>query len=234
MRRLLFAAFLASSTAHAQIPVTDIASITGAALQHVETLLKWHQQYEQMVSQYEKLTHTHDALTGVRNLGDIFDNPQLRQYMPADWQQAYIALRASGYEGLLRAGVDIYNANKVFDACAHIQSEDRRNNCEAMAVQSAQVQGDLLDTLDLIEQRREQVTDLQVSINNTSDPKAIAELQARIGIEQAAIANEATRLKVMADITAAEQRALQQREDEFQARTFAKTKGIVIEPLTFD
>lgn len=222
-----------TSSVQAQIPTTDIAAITAQAVGHIETILRWRDQYEQMRSQFDQLTSTHDALTGVRNLGDIFDNPELRQYMPADWQQAYAALRSTGYEGLLRKGVDIYNENKVFDACAQYQLDDQRLNCEAQAVHGAQVQGDLIDTLEKIEQRRTQIQSLQTRINTTTDPKAIGELTARIGIEQSAIANEASRLKVISDITNAEQRALEQRDREFQAQTFSKTKGIQITPITW-
>lgn len=234
MKRLLLAGMLSVGSANAQIPVTDIASVTQDLVTHIETILKWKAQYDQMTAQYQRLTKTHDALTGVRNLGDIFDNPALRQYMPADWQQAYAALRSSGYEGLLRKGIDIYNDNKVFDACDHHQVEEHRLNCEAQAVHGSQWQGDLLDTLDLIEERRAQISALQTQINTTEDPKGIAELTARIGIEQSAIANEATRLKVIADITTAQERTLQQREKEFQAQTFSKTKGIDIPPISFD
>lgn len=237
MKNLLVVGLLTigtAGTAQAQIPTTDIAAITAEAVGHIETILRWRDQYDQMRNQFDRLTETHDALTGVRNLGDIFDNPELRQYMPADWQQAYSALRSAGYEGLLRSGVDIYNENKVFDACEHYQLDDQRLNCEAKAVHGAQVQGDLVDTLDQIDLRKTQISSLQTKINLTTDPKAIGELSARIAIEQSAIANEASRLMVISNITDAEQRALAQRDREFQARTFAKTKGLGVEPLTFD
>lgn len=237
MKRLLIAGLFTIGTvgtAQAQIPTTDIAAITAEAVGHIETILRWRDQYDQMRNQFDRLTETHTALTGVRNLGDIFDNPELRQYMPADWQEAYSALRSAGYEGLLRSGVEVYNRNKVFDACEHHVLDDQRLNCEAQAVHGAQVQGDLIDTLDQIDMRKTQIKSLQAEINLTTDPKAIGELAARIAVEQSSISNEASRLKVISDITNAEQRALAQRDKEFQARTFAKTKGLDVEPLTFD
>ncbi len=233
MKRLLIAAMLASGTALAQIPVTDGASIIQRTVEHGLTMIEMAEQLKQLVDQYNQLQATHQALTGVRNLGDVFDNPALRQYLPDDWVSSYQALKTAGYGGLVRKGIEIYSDNKVHDACAHHTQDDMRLNCEAQAVQASQDQGDVMEAIILVTERAEQLRELQSQINATTDPKAISELQARISIEQAAIANESTRLELMARITAAEDRVLQQRNDEFQARTFDKTKGVTIEPLTF-
>ena len=55
-------------------------------------------------------------------------------------------------------------------------------------------------------------------INGTSDPKAIAELQARIQAEQAAINNEATKLQMIAMLQQAEQRLIDEQRTQLNRR----------------
>lgn len=233
MKRLLIACVLLSSSANAQIPVTDVAGIASRAIEHGLTIQEWIKQIDEMRKQYEKMRQTHEALTGVRNLGDVFDKPELRKYLPDDWVRLHRALKWSGYEGLVRKGVEIYSENKVHDACEHIELDDLRLDCETRAVSPSQNQGDAIEAYDLVAARGEQLSALQEQINTTQDPKAIAELQARISIEQATIANETTRLNLASSIADSERLIQQQRQKEFQARNWSATKGIEIEPLTF-
>ncbi len=234
MRRVIIAiGFFVSFNAHAQIPVTDVAAIAESAIQHIETVLKWKDQYDQMTRQFEKLKETHKALTGARNLGEVFDDPKLRGYLPPEWNEAYRAMKRQGYEGLVRKGVDIYRDNQIFDACERLEDEDERKACEAKAVKPSQDQGDASEILEKLAERSQQIKDLQSQINETEDPKAIAELQARLMVEQAAIANEATRVNVTSMIMASEAQVQDQRQREIQERTWAARKGVEIEPLTF-
>jgi len=55
-------------------------------------------------------------------------------------------------------------------------------------------------------------------INQTKDPKAIAELQGRIAAEQAMIQNEQTKLQMYQMVAAAEDRLQQQRRKEINAK----------------
>ncbi|MPN49131.1 Type IV secretion system protein virB5 [bioreactor metagenome] len=70
-------------------------------------------------------------------------------------------------------------------------------------------------------------------INDTPDPKAIAELQGRIAAEQAMIQNEQTKLQLYAMVAQAEDKIQQQQQRELQARTWAARKGIQATPITF-
>lgn len=232
-KAMLVAGLLVAFNASAQIPVTDTLAITESTVQHVETILKWKDQYDQMVRQFEKLKETHEALTGARNLGEVFDDPKLRRYLPPEWNEAYRAMKRQGYEGLVRKGVEIYRENQIFDACERLEDDDERKACEAKAVKPSQDQGDASEILEKLAERSLQIEALQLQINETEDPKAIAELQARLMIEQAAIANEATRVNVTSMIMASEEQVQAQRQRELQERTWAAKEGIKIEPLTF-
>ena len=83
MKKLTLSLILAgglslSSAAFAQIPVTDGASIGQQIAAQVETIAKWKLQYDQMVSQIDQAKQQYESLTGSRGLGNIMNNPALR------------------------------------------------------------------------------------------------------------------------------------------------------------
>src|SRR5262245_51915275 len=82
---LIIAGGLSLSTpAVAQIPVTDGAHIAQSALNQAETMAKWAVQYKQMVAQIDQMQKQYDSLNGSRGLGEILNNPALRDYLPSD------------------------------------------------------------------------------------------------------------------------------------------------------
>jgi type IV secretion system protein VirB5 len=181
-----------SSAALAQIPVTDVASITTNVTNQIETIAKWKLQYEQMVSQINNMQRQYSSLTGSRGLGSIMNNPSMRDYLPQDWQGVYDSVKNGGYSGLSGAGKTVYDANKIYDAYGAAKG------------------------------RINQIDQLMGQINQTQDPKAIAELQARIQVEQANIQNEQTKLQMYAMVAAAEDKVQQQRQAEINAKSNAR------------
>lgn len=129
-----------SGTGGAQIPVTDAAAIANAQGAHVESIAKYIEQIRQLKLQVEQLRQQYAALTGGRGLGEILNDPRLRQYLPEDWQRVYDAIRSGGYEGLTGPAREIYDANRVYDSCAGLVAEARQT-CEAQAVKPAPGQG---------------------------------------------------------------------------------------------
>lgn len=222
------------SQVFAALPVTDHGSLQQQIKTQVETMAKWQAQYDQMMHQLDQAKQQYEALTGARGLGDIVNNPILHDYLPSDWQKTYDNIRTQGYAGLKGRGAQIYQEAKVFDGCAHIKMEDHRKVCEAQAVKASQDKGFLLDVYDKIDSRMEQIDHLMEQINTTKDPKAIAELQARIAIEQANIQNEHTRLQLYQMIAEAEDRVMTQRQQEIHARTWSARGGVHVEPVKFD
>ncbi|MGE8518271.1 MAG: P-type DNA transfer protein VirB5 [Alcaligenes nematophilus] len=215
---ILAVGIAASSAAFAQIPVTDGASIAKSVENQIETMAKWKMQYDQMVSQIDQMKQQYAAVTGARGMGEMFNNPQLRDYLPQDWQGVYDSVKSGGYAGLSGRAESIYDNNKVYDACAGFVSNEQRTNCEAQAVKGAQDKAFALDAYDAAKSRLNQIDQLMRQINQTQDPKAIAELQGRIGIEQAAIANEQTKLQLYSMVAQAEDRLQQQRQKEINAK----------------
>jgi type IV secretion system protein VirB5 len=212
-----------SSVAFAQIPVTDAGSITQLELQLAEII----KQLDQAKRQYE-------SLTGSRDLGKILNDPAVREYLPAEWQSIYDAVKKGGYAGLSDPSLGVYEANKIFDSCERISVGEQRTACEAQAVKAAQDKAVALASYEKAKKRINQIEQLMDKINETKDLKAIADLQGRIALEQAAIQNEQIKLQLYAMAAAAEDRIQAQRQREIQAKIWAAKKGIEVQPITFD
>jgi type IV secretion system protein VirB5 len=236
MKKLLASLALSAlaSSSFAQIPVTDGAAIARHTASQIETIAKWKMQYDQMVSQIDQQKQQYQSVTGTRGLGTIMNNPALREYLPADWQGVYDSVRGGGYSGLSGRGAAVYDANKVFDSCQSVTGGEQRIACQARAVKASQDKGFALDAYDKAKGRITQIDQLMAKINDTSDPKAIAELQGRIAAEQANIQNEQTKLQLYAMVAAAEDKVQAQRQREMQAKTWAARKGIQVQPVTFN
>ena len=236
MKNIVFGVVLGvclSSPTRAQIAVMDASSIQQQTQAQIETMAKWKIQYDQMINQIDQAKHHYESITGGRGLGEIMNDPALRDYLPTDWQTIYDNVRNSGYAGLNGRAADIYNANKLFDHCAHIKVDDHRRACEAQAVKPSQDKAVALESYDSAKARVHQIDQLMKQINTTQDLKAMAELQARIAVEQANIQNEQTKLQLYTLAAAADDRIQAQRQREIQARTWSVRGGIEPEPLKF-
>jgi len=235
MRKLFVIITLLMVTAtsvDAQIPVTVTSDMPGT-LHHFETMFKWIDQYEQMQKQIMQLKRQYDALTGIRNFGDILNNPTLRNYLPNDWQGVYDKVRDGGLSGLSGAAKVIYYKNQIYDTCARIKDPVRRTVCQAKVVKAATDKANVMAAYNACLLRLNQIDQLMRKINTTTDPKSIAELQARIGIENANIQNEQTKLQMYGMLAAAEDKLQEQRQGEVHAKIWSSRKGIVPKPLIF-
>ncbi len=238
MKRVIQSSFIAlavtfSAGAFAQIPVTDGASIAQNIANHVEDVAKFVQQIEQLKLQVEQQKQQFEALTGARNLGDIFNDPRFRQYLPADWQKVYDSVKSGGYAGLTGTAKSIFDQNHIYDACSSIQDNDQKSVCEQQATKPALDQGMATDAYNTATDRLNQIEQLTQQINATQDPKAIAELQGRIATEQAAIQNEQTKLQLYQMVADAQDKIQEQRQNEINARTWAARGGISATAPTF-
>jgi type IV secretion system protein VirB5 len=229
-RTIIYAAISALfvSTTHAQEAVIDVAAI-GQLASQAATL---GQQLSEMKNQVTQLKNTYDSLNGSRGIGTIMNNPALRNYLPQDWQNVYDSVKQGGYAGL--SGTAKTQYTQIYDSCKHITVDDQRLACESSAVKGAQDKGLALDAYNKSQDRMSQIDELMAQINQTQDPKAIAELQARIAVEQANIQNEQTKLKMYAMVATAEDKVQQQQHREMNARTWGATKGISAQPITFN
>jgi type IV secretion system protein VirB5 len=160
--------------------------------------------------QVRQLERTYNALSGVRGFGDVLYDPQLREYLPADWARVYDEASGGAYGGIsgtlaaIRMGES--GAGTVDEMEARIVGRSRRTALTDKAVGLQGYAG--------ARARLAQIEALMRHINQTQDPKGIQELQARLAVEQAAVQNEATKLQLVAMLQRAEERLVEQQKSE--------------------
>lgn len=221
----IFVSLMCAQQSFAQIPVTITTQVTDSPMTVAEfasNTTRWAQQVQQMTSQIDQMKQQYSALTGSRGLGRVFDDPQLRDYLPQDWQAVYDAVKRGGYSGLNGRAGSIYADNKVFDACENLAQDQQRDSCRAQAVKPSQDKAFALEAYDQAEARLRQIDQLMGQINQTQDPKGIAELQGRIAAEQAMIQNEQTKLQMFQMVAEAEGKIQEQRQRELNAQVLDK------------
>lgn len=221
----IIAVVLGSQPGYAQIPVTVTTQVTDSpmtAAEFASNTTRWAQQVQQMTAQIDQMKQQYSALTGSRGLGRVFNNPQLRDYLPQDWQVVYDAVKRGGYSGLNSRAGSIYADNKVFDACESLVADQQRGACRSQAVKPSQDKAFALEAYEQAAARLGQIDQLMGQINQTQDPKGIAELQGRIAAEQAMIQNEQTKLQMFQMVAEAEGKIQEQRQRELNAQVLDK------------
>lgn len=237
--KLLAAVLVAASmatlghVANAQIPVTDVANITLSQTNQATNVAKYIEMIQQYKTQIDQMKQQYESLTGSRGFGEILNNPEFKEYLPPAWQDVYGRIRAGGYQGLTGTAQAIRDANKLFDACGAL-SDSEKQVCERAASKAAQDKAFASDAFDKAKNRWDQIAGLMRQINSTTDPKAIAELQARINVEQAAIQNEQTKLQMFQMIAQAEDRLIEQQRREVIAKGAARRGYVTPQPVNFD
>ncbi|MDG9971476.1 P-type DNA transfer protein VirB5 [Achromobacter mucicolens] len=230
--RARFTAFLAAvlfsnamAPVHASgIPTFDGANLADRAIKHIETLAKYAEQIAVLRDQLESQKRQLEALTGTRNLGDILNNPAIRDALPADAREI---LRASN--GGLGGLSDVVDRIEREERLTGNYEQDKKNldaRADKLAVRS---QAMMEQTQKAMTARVKQVDQLQAKINQAQDPKAIADLQARLLVEQANIQADQTRADMITRQIEAEQALMEQQAEKLADSSFSL--GAIRAPL---
>ena len=214
----IVAGTLGAGNARAQgIPVMDIASIIQSILQVLNEVTQIENQIQQIAQMGDQLK----SLNGMRNLGDVFDNPMLKNYVPAEAYTYLNAVNASGYSGLNATAKSLRDAGMVYN-CMDL-SGAARTDCQAALAQPYQQKGLLQDAMKSAGGRLSQIKSLMGQINATSDQKAVQEIQARIGAENALLAHEVSQVQMLQGMADSEERIARSRERERQYQMLGRT-----------
>jgi type IV secretion system protein VirB5 len=202
----------ASPAAYAQWTV-NVNSDIPATINQVQTMAQWAKQYQQMIQQITHMKNQYDAITGTRGLGQILNNPALRNYLPDQWANIYDQVRNGQLQGLSTKATSIYAA-EGFDPHA---TGGRKRQLEILAANKAMA----MQAYDATLQRVQNINALMQQADATNDMKAAADLQNRMAAENASIQNEQVRLNLAMQLQQAElQLADQQRSAEFSSKYF--------------
>lgn len=171
------------------------------AADFIQQMVKVKEQIDVARNQLAEAQRMYESVTGVRGLGDVLRNPQLRQFLPDDLKSVYDSANGGGYAGISGSLKDILDAEKITSGDWTQLRQIHQRGVNAAATDKAVG----LRAYEGAQARLNQIEGLMDQIGKTQDQKAIEELQARIAGEQASIANEMTKLQMISQLRAAEQ-----------------------------
>lgn len=198
--------------AHAPLSAYAVGGIPTLDINSIEQLNQLINQVETAKSQLDQAKAQLAALTQSSGFGYVLANPsvkdQLRGSLPANAQS--LLNRLENPDNNLSSAVnDVVRDVKApvnFPQDREVLAE-RKLNIEATAKAMAE------RAYNAMTQRLEVIDGLQSKINETTNPKEIAELQARIAIEQANIQTDQTRIQLAQQQLQAERALLDARAE---------------------
>lgn len=196
-------AIVSTNTIAGGIPVIDVAGLAQATA----TVLNLKTQIDNQISQIKTMEAEYKSITGSRNLGQLFNNPALRSYLPENYGNLYDAIKSGNNAQMSRALNDLAAQEKGYASQGNgkqrYQTQQLLN--KATSVQALEAQSKRLDN----------IQSLMGQINLANDPKAAQDLANRLSVEQATIQTEQTRINLMMQLNKANlELAKQQRDDE--------------------
>lgn len=207
-----------AGTSNAQgIPVIDVANLAQTIQQVTNDITEISNQVEQIKRLQAQLT----SINGARNLGNIFNNPALLNYVPAKAFTQFNALGISGYGGLTATAKTLRDQSMVYN-CMDLTG-GTRTACQARLAQPYQQKGLIQDAMTAAAGRLAQIQALMVQIDATTDQKSIQEVQARIGAESALLGHEMSQLQMVQGMADSEERIARSRDRERQYEMLSRT-----------
>jgi type IV secretion system protein VirB5 len=212
------AAAFGSTPAQAQgIPVIDAANLVQTIQQVIHDITKINNQVQQITQLQSHL----GSINGMRNLGQVFDSPLLRNYVPAEAYTFVNAVNTGGYSGLTGTAKALRDAGMVYNCMDFVGAE--RTRCQAALAAPYQTKGLLQDGMKSAAGRLSQINSLMGQINATADQKAVQEIQARIGAENALLAHEVSQVQMLQGMADSEERIARSRDRERQYQMLGRT-----------
>jgi type IV secretion system protein VirB5 len=212
---------VAGTAAHAQgIPVIDIANL----IQTIQQVLNDVTKIENQVQQITALQNQLSSITGTRNLGAVLNSPALQNYVPSNAYTVVNAVDSSGYSGLSTTAKTLRDAGMIYN-CLDLTGS-QRTSCQATLAQPYQQKGLLQDAMRAASGRLGQISALMNQVNATSDQKAVLEIQARIGAENAMLTHEMSQIQMLQGMADSEERIARSRDRERQYEMLSRTGRI--------
>lgn len=157
------------------IPVVDGAAAAQRAQNFIQQMAEYAKQLTELKNQYRQQVNQFKAMTGSRNLGNILQDT-VKDQVPSEWSAIYKGAKDIDYKSVINS--------KTYDAKA----------ADRIVVKNFQ---DMEEVFKSTQKQLDNLTGLMNQINLTQDVKAAADLQNRIAVEQAKIANNQTKLDML-------------------------------------
>lgn len=217
--------------AFAGIPVIDATSVAvqqTQLAQAIQQVAAWAQQYQQMTQQIQQMTQQIQAVTGGRGFSALLNSPQFQQarrMLPPD-AQTVLGLAQGGNYGSLASSINsIKQASTTLNGGSFTSSR-AATQWDADMSRAASNKALSMEAYTAAQQRLQNLEGMIDQISQTDDPKAIAELQARVNSEQGIIQNEQAKIQALSMLVAAEQQIAQQQARETSIRTAGSVASV--------
>lgn len=191
-----------ASNATAGIPVIDAGSIAQA----LQQVIQLKTQIDNQISQIKQMEAEYKSITGSRNLGQLMNDPALRNYLPQDYANIYDAIKSGNSSKLSRSLDDISKKEKGYAA--------QKNGSERYATQNLINKASSIQALEAQGMRLDNIQNLMKQINLANDPKAAQDLSNRLAAEQAMVQTEQVRINLMSQLNDANLRLAREQRDK--------------------
>lgn len=204
IKSLALVAFVSTATySNGGVPVFDSASVAQA----IQQVVHMKSQIDNQISQIKQMEANYKAVTGSRNIGQLFNNPALRSYLPANYASLYDAVKSGNNAQLSRALDELAKKEKGYSL--------EKNGKERYNTQQLMNKATSIQALEAQNLRLDNIQNLMNQINLATDPKAAQDLSNRLAVEQATIQAEQTRINLMMQLNRANlELAKEQRDTE--------------------
>jgi type IV secretion system protein VirB5 len=198
-----------SLPASAQIPTTDLAHISMQVQKMMQDWQNFAQTVQHYQSQMQQYQQQFQATVGSANLGNILNDPQLRNMLPREFGDLYSSIK----------NTQSYATERAKLGTASTPAGQAR--LDVLAANSAT----MIDLFKQSSDRAANVEQLMGQIDLAQDPKAKQDLANRIASEGNAIAANANVLAVL------KQRQAQEQEASDRAASLANGRAIMCKEL---
>ena len=199
------------------IPVIDVANLVQTVQQVVNDITQINNQVQQITQLHNQLM----SMNGARGLGNVFNSPLLKNYVPSEAYTYINAVNTSGYSGLSATAKLLRDVGMVYN-CMDLAG-DARIRCQATLAQPYEQKGLLQDAMKSAAGRLSQIQSLMGQIDATTDQKSVQEIQARIGAENALLAHEMSQVQMLQGMADSEERIARSRDRERQYQMLGRT-----------
>lgn len=202
--------FVAPYSLGSGIPVVDVAGLAQA----IEQVMALKSQIDNQIEQIKQAQAQYQAISGNRNLGQIFNDPALREYLPNEWTGIYDSIRTGNYNG---AAKQIAEQIKNTEKLTGKTTEEQRIYDTLIANKAIST-----EAFQKTKARLDNIQQLMVQANQTGDAKAAADLANRLAAENAMIQTEQIRINLVQQLQQAE---LKLAEQQAQAKFRKARRG---------
>lgn len=192
--------------AQSQMIVEDPLAIAEAII-HTEKMVE---QITKLKQQLDQLKKTHDSLNGMRQSSALLADDLVKQAVPLDYKKLLDAMDGKGGSSITGKMTDFTKKNQI-TACektSTVAAEQKKckEKWATLATQNAIGQSGY----EAAYKDLENITKMLDAIKKTKDPKEIADLQARLQLQQIKAINEGNKIQAYQVMLNAKEKAAQQ------------------------